>query len=344
MIFLNTIKEIAKLSGVSPTTVSRVLNDRPDVNKETKAAVLKIIEEMHYTPNANAKNLKAIASNVVCVIVKGIGNPFLLSLTEAAQGHIEKAGFLPHTHYIDEYDDELMVAKQLMVEKKPLGFLFLGGSAAGRRSDLKQLFAPVVFVAADAKEAELGHVSSVTVDDRLCAAQAVDELLSLGHREIMVLGGSLLAPDIVGNRNLGVRDSFKARGLSFEDSRYFESKFSLESAYRATQRMFDSGLPFTALFCMSDIMAIGAAKAILDRGLKIPEDVSVIGFDGIELARFYSPSLATVRQPVAELAQRSVAVLTGHIAGEKRAQHVVLKGELIPGQSICSRYLSENLR
>ncbi len=338
---MNTIKEIAKLAGVSPATVSRVLNDRPDVNKETKAAVLKVIEEMHYTPNANAKNLKSIASNTICIIVKGIGNPFLLSLLETMQGHIEAQGYLPHIHYIDERDDEVDAARQLMVEKKPLGFLFLGGSVANHREELKRLFAPAVFVATSAREAELSHVSSVTVDDRQSAKEAMDELLFRGHRQVMVLGGSLLAPDVIGNRHQGAIDSFLAKGLTFDERYYFECMFSLESAYRATSRILDSGLPFTALFCMSDIMAIGAAKAIHDRGLKIPQDISVIGFDGIELSRFYTPSLASVRQPVTQLAEKSVKLLVENIKGRKAAEHLVLKGELLLGQSICSRYLSE---
>jgi Transcriptional regulators len=341
---MTTIKEIAKLSGVSATTVSRVLNGRPDVNKETKAAVLKVIEEANYVPNANAKNLKAIASNMICVIVKGIGNPFLLSLVEEMQGHIEAAGYLPHAHYIDESADEVLVAQQLTVEKKPLGFLFLGGSAVGRRNDLRQLSVPVAFAAADAKAVGLSHVSSATVDDRLCAKKAVDALLLRGHREIMVLGGSLLAQDIVGNRHQGVKDAFFERGFVFSEAYYFECKFSLESAYRAASRMLDSGLPFTALFCMSDIMAIGAAKAIHDRGLKIPDDVSVIGFDGLELAKFYTPSLATIRQPVAQMAKISVEVLVKNIQGRSKARHEILTGELLLGQSICERYLSEEIR
>ncbi len=337
---MNTIKEIARLAGVSPATVSRVLNEKPDVNKETRSAVLKIIEEMRYTPNANAKNLKTIATNFICVIVKGIGNLFLLGIMESMQGLIEKEGYVPYIHYIDEADDEVLAAKQLKIEKKPRGFIFLGGSAANRREELKLLFSPAVFAAADARDVKLPNVSSVSVDDRKSAQMAVDELLRRGHRQMAVLGGSLLAPDLVASRYQGVLDSFGAHGLTFARERYFECKFSLGSAYRATNRLLDSGLPITALFCMSDIMAIGAAKAIHDRGLSIPGDISLIGFDGLEFSRFYTPSLATVRQPAQEIAQKSVEALGSLIQGEP-PRHITVQTELLLGQSISTGYRSE---
>ena len=123
-------------------------------------------------------------------------------------------------------------------------------------------------------------------------------------------------------------------------SRVLNEKFSLGSAYRATNRLLDSGLPVTALFCMSDIMAIGAAKAIHDRGLSIPGDISLIGFDGLEFSRFYTPSLATVRQPAQEIAQKSVEALSGLIQGEP-PRHVTVQSELLLGQSISTGYRSE---
>ena len=130
------------------------------------------------------------------------------------------------------------------------------------------------------------------------------------------------------------------KGLAFTKDRYFECKFSLGSAYRATTRMLDSGIPVTALFCMSDIMAIGAAKAIHDRGLSIPGDVSLIGFDGLEFSRFYTPSLATVRQPAQEIAQKSVEALGSLIQGEP-PRHITVQTELLLGQSISTGYRSE---
>lgn len=339
--FVKTIKEIAEMAGVSPTTVSRVLNDRPDVNKQTKEAVLKVIEQMHYIPNANAKNLKATASNAICIIVKGIGNLFLLSILEKMQVHIEKEGYIAYVHYIDESDDEVEVSKRLLVEKKPQGIIFLGGSAVNRGTALKPLYVPAVFAAANASELALKHVSSVSVDDRKSAKMAVEELLSLGHRAIVVLGGNLQGADIVGNRFLGVEEAYKARQLHFDKRYYFESKFTLESAYRATLRILESDIAFSAMFCMSDYMAIGAAKALLDRGLQIPRDVSVIGFDGIELSRFYTPSLASVRQPVADIAKKSVEVLVSAIKGERQGQHITVQSELLLGQSIAGRYQKE---
>lgn len=334
---MHTIKEIARLAGVAPATVSRVLNNRPDVKKETKEAVLAVIRDLRYTPNANAKNLKMIATNLICVVVKGTGNLFYVSIVEKMQTHIETYGYTPFVHYIDESDDEIATAKQLQVEKKPLGFIFLGGSTENQREDLTELRTPCVFATTNAAEVELAHVSSVCVDDRRSAQTAVDMLLAHGHRDIVVLGGSLLALDLVHNRYLGVQDSFAAQGLTFSPDRYFECKFSLHSAHRMMRRILAKELHFTAMFAMSDIMAIGAAKAISEHGLRIPQDISVIGFDGIELADYYTPSLATMRQPAPEIAEKSVGILVAQIRGEGGNVHLLLSSEFSQGQSLLTR-------
>ncbi len=338
---MNTIKEIAKLAGVAPATVSRVLNNRPDVRKETKEAVLAVIERLKYTPNANAKNLKMISNNLICVIVKGIGNLFLVGIIEMVQARVEASGYMPYVQYIDEAGDEIAAARQLLIERKPLAFVVLGGSVAGRERDLEAVSVPCVFATTDAGCMALPHVSSVCIDDRKAARMAIDRLLSLGHRSIAVMGGSLRPGDLIHNRYLGVRDAFSARGVSFQDQNYIECKFSLDSAYQAMQSTLTCGIRFTALFAMSDIMAIGAARAVADAGLAIPGDISVVGFDGIDMARYYIPSLATVRQPAAEIARASVEIAVRRIRGESGAEHVRFDSEFVAGQSLSNQYTSE---
>ena len=245
---------------------------------------------------------------------------------------------MPYIHYIDEADDEVLAAKQLKIEKKPRGFIFLGGSAANRREELKLLFSPAVFAAADARDVKLPNVSSVSVDDRKSAQMAVDELLRRGHRQMAVLGGSLLAPDLVASRHQGVLDSFAAHGLTFARERYFECKFSLGSAYRATNRLLYSGLPVTALFCMSDIMAIGAAKAIHDRGLSIPRIFPSSALTGWSSAALH-PLLAIQCGSQPRRLPKSVEAL---MASSRSPRHITVQTELLLGQSISTGYRSDS--
>lgn len=329
-----TIKEIAELAGVAQSTVSRVLNNRPDVSEKTKKRVLEIIDKYNYVPNANAKNLKQINSNIICIIVKGISNMFFTGIVERMQNEIASFSYDPFVQYIDEQDDEFLVARQINTEKKPRGIIFLGGRVKNHEDKIEALNIPCVFATVYSKDIDIPNVSCVSIDDRLAAKSAVSQLLNKGHKDIVVLGGEQKDADLVSNRYKGVLDSYSEKGLEFDERRYFASKFSLSSAYKAMNKALDADFEITAIFAMSDIMAIGAAKAIYERGLSIPGDISVVGFDGIELAYYYNPSLATVTQPAREIAIKSVEVLVNNIIGRNKGKVIILKSEFVSGQSI----------
>lgn len=331
-----TIKDIARLAEVGVSTVSRVINDYPGVKPETKTKILKIIEEYNYTPNSNAKSLKQLNSQIICIIVKGILNPFFSGIVIEIQKNIEKAGYVPLVNYIDELDDEIMCAQQFLLEKKGVGILFLGGSANGREEELLKFNKPCVFVTSSAKDCMLSNVSSVSIDDREAAKTAMNYLLDEGHNDILVIGGAMLCQTgLVHDRFLGILDAFTEHNLSFDAKQmYLETKFSYESAYDIINKFMRKKKNFTAIFAMSDIMAIGAAKCIIDRGLKVPEDISIVGFDGIDISRFYNPTLTTVRQPYIDIAQKSIDILLKSIRNEHYSQHLLLDGELIKGNSV----------
>lgn len=327
-----TIKEIAQLSGVGISTVSRVLNKRPDVNEATRERVMAVIRREGYEPNSNAKHLKQLSTDSIAVIVRGANNLFFSGIIERLQRRIERTGlhFLPY--YIDENDDEVLQAQRVYAERKVRGIIFLGGCHADCDDMLRALPIPCVFSTVNAATSRAENVSSVSVDDRQGARRAADYLFDCGHTEILVLGGETKDWNIARLRYLGVCDSFRAHGRELPPERYLISTFSFASAYRMICAY--SGAPFTAVFAMSDTMAIGAARALCDRGLHVPEDVSIIGFDGIELGSYYEPTLATMRQPQETLAEKSVELL---LAGmEHPGQHVLLETELIPGTSVRS--------
>lgn len=329
-----SIKEIAKLAGVGTSTVSRVINNKPDVNPETKKMVLEVIKQNHFEPNANARNLKQINTKTICVVVKGTSNPFFARIVEIIQREIEANKYTPLVRYIDESKDEFKSGRRLLNEKKAVGMIFLGGSGVKLEYLTDNPHVPMVFATTKASEFNFPNVSSVGIDDMESAKKAMDYLFDCGHKDIAIIGGKRQYRDLVAFRYDGVLKSFKDHNLIFDEAMYVESKFSMSDAYTAVSKLLTKK-KFTALFAMSDIMAIGAAKAIIDAGMKVPDDISIIGFDGIDMAFFYNPTLATIRQPSDEIAIKSVELLMQSLNGETdKPRHIILESTVVEGRSV----------
>ena len=327
-----TIKEIAELSGVGISTVSRVLNKRPDVNEETRQRVLEVISRVGYEPNVNAKHLKQLSSESVAVIVRGRNNLFFSGILELLQKRIEEEGFRFLPYYIDEDDDEVQEAQRVYTERKVRGIILLGGCHADYDDKFSLLPIPCVYSTVNASASRAENVSSVSVGDRRGARRAVDYLFDCGHRDILILGGETEGWNTAYQRYRGVCDSFRNHGMELRPERYLISAFSFAGAYKAIRSY--KGAPYTAVFAMSDTMAIGAARALGDMGRRVPEDVSIMGYDGIELGSYYEPVLATVRQPQETLARQSVELL---LAGMSQpGTHRLLEAELVTGRSVMS--------
>lgn len=331
-----TIKDIARLAGVGVSTVSRVVNDHPDVNEATREKVKAVIEKYGYTPNTNAKQLKQTISNSVAVVIRGANNLFFAPILEKLQRGMQQTNYQLITHYIDEYADESIIANRLLNENKVKGLIFLGGCAVDSKNEQKlPKDVPCVFVTVDATGTTLPNVYSVCVDDRKAAAKAVDALFDLGHTKIAVVGGVVEEFNLIDKRQLGVIDSFKAHGYDFDPKMYFTAGFSLLSGYNAMKKGLTQGIDFTAVFAMSDMMAVGAARALNEAGLKISDDISLVGFDGIELAKYLTPSIATIQQPSEELAAQAIKLLLAGINGEEVPERfVLLPTEYVPGESV----------
>ena len=318
-----TIKDIAKLANVSVTTVSRVLNHRPDVNPATREKVERIISENNFVGNQNARGLKQI-SEVIGLIIRGRSNPFLNSLAESI---LEHAASLPDyfvTEYIDEKADEFETALRMTRQNRVKGMIFVGSLLDDRVKVIRHLEIPVVFTTVNAKAASMPNASSVAVDDRSMGRLVGDQLLDLGHRNIAVFGSNPIAGDSLAMRFQGFCDAFADRGLTFNIDDYRECRFSMDAGYAAAHEYFLSHPDTTALFTMSDAVAIGAIRTLQDLGRSVPEDVSVIGFDGIDLSRFTIPRLTTVEQPVDEIALRSVNMLLDMMEKGATPRHILV--------------------
>ena len=312
-----TIKDIAKEAGYSVGTVSRVLNDHPDVSDKARKKVMAVVKKNHFKLNNNAKHLKQQSNSGIAVIVKGNNNMLFATIVEKLQGLIKERGYVCLIYYIDEDENEVEQALQICRERQPMGILFLGSDLEYYRGRFGDAGIPGLLVTNSAEGMELENLSSVSTDDEGAAQTAIEYLFTLGHREIGVLGGKLENSYAARSRYMGCRKAFELRGRNFDRSRQYEgARFSMEDGYHGMLRILNKMPEVTAVFAMSDVMAIGAIRAIKDRGLRVPEDISVIGFDGIVLSQYMCPRLTTIKQDSEIIARRSLEILLGNIREE----------------------------
>lgn len=317
-----TIKDLSAQTGYSVGTISRVLNNQPNVSEKARRVVLQAAADSGFQLNANAKQLKQQHGTSILVVAKGISNELFGSLLEAIQTRINQTNYPLIVDYIDENENEVRRAVRLCREKKPLGVLFLGGNRKNFLEDFHHISLPCVLVTSDASDLPFENLSSVSSDDALAARMAIDHLVSLGHRKFAVIGGDRAMSDTTQLRYRGCMEAFRKHGISFDEEKDYEiSRFSYSDGYRAAKQLLKRGLDFTALFAMSDVMAIGAIRALRDAGKRVPEDVSVMGLDGLDIGEYTIPKLATVCQAVDELAARSLELLLRSIEEKTCACH-----------------------
>lgn len=309
-----TIKDLAAQTGYSVGTISRALNNQPNVSEKARAAILRAAAESGFQLNANAKQLKQQQSNSILVVVKGISNELFASLVEALQARATDISYPLIVDYTDEAENEVRRALQLCLEKKPLGILFLGGNRENFLADFDKIRVPSVLVTNDASDLPFQNLSSVSLDNAASAKMAVEHLVSLGHRKIALIGGPRDHSDTTAQRYQGCLEAFQAHNIAFDSELDYETvRYSFAGGYQGAKDLLERSRDFTAIFAMSDVMAIGAIRALRDAGKRVPEDVSVVGFDGLPIGAYTIPKLTTVTQPVRELAERSIRLLQAHI-------------------------------
>lgn len=335
-----TIKDIARICGVGVSTVSRAMNNHPDINQQTKDMVMRTIQEYHYIPNNSARNLKRTDAKTIAVLVKGISNPLFSRMIKIFEKEIKKERYSLVLQHVDEKQDEIDVAIQLEKEKRLRGIIFLGGNFSHSDDKMKQISVPFVLstigLLEDANEEKY---ASVSVDDVKESYKAVEYLIRQGHRRIALIGPLKDDESIGCLRMEGYLKALQDHGIEADPALicYMKEEFgtyTMENGYVMTKELLASGADFTAAFAMSDSMAVGVCRAIFDEGKRVPEDYSVIGFDGLDIAQFYNPTIATLRQPMEEMAEATIRMLFDVIRKKSKNKHIVFEGKLIEGQSV----------
>lgn len=333
-----TIKDIARESGYSVGTVSRVLNNSSDVSDKARKKIMEVVEKYHFQLNSNAKHLKKQSKDGIAIIIKGAQNMLFAAIVEQLQGLIRRKDYACMVCYLGEDDNEIEQAIKICTERRPLGILFLGSNLEYFRQRFSSVTVPCVLVTNSAAGLGFDNLSSVTTDDEGAAKFAIEHLCSLGHKNIGILGGKMAVSHAAVSRYEGCRKAFEEQGVSFDPAYQYEAAhFSISEGYYAMGRLLDKMPDITAVFAMSDVMAVGAIRAVKDRGLRVPEDISVVGFDGIDIGNYMVPRLTTIRQHREGIASRSVEILLKCIDESVPAVYEVEPFHFVQGESVCAR-------
>ena len=334
-----TIKDVAKMCGVGVSTVSRAINDHPDINQETKDMIMRIIQENNYIPNNSARNLKRSDTKTIAVLIKGITNPLFNAMIDIIESETRRKKYMFILQRVEEHENELDIAIELEKEKRLKGIIFLGGFFSQSKEKASQLDVPFV-LSTVGSVGELGEqvCASVSLDDYKESYKMADYLCRLGHKKIAIITAGKEDESIGALRYQGYLKALEDQGIPVNEElvKHMSSErdqYNMATGYRLARELLAEGENFTALYCIADSLAIGACRAITEAGKKIPEDISVAGFDGIDVGAYYNPSITTIRQPVEQIAKETIDLLFNVI--KKRSQHrqVVLGGELIERES-----------
>ncbi len=335
---MTNIKDIAQYCGVGVSTVSRVLNDHPDVSDATRAKVMEAVTWLRYIPNNSARNLVRTTSDSIALLIRGVNNPFFSKLVKVIEREVTQRGYTLELHHMDSGDDELHAAAMRITERKLRGILFLGGRFNYVPEDLAFISVPFVmgtYTNTFGTLAESAY-SSIAIDDKRAAEEAVDALIALGHRTIALLCDDEHDTSISELRTEGYKNALRAHGIAFDPALVVQAgSFSdMGAIHRAVTSFIDTGAEFTAMFAIADIMAIAAIKALSDRGRRVPEDCSIIAIDGLELSAYTLPTLTTLVQPVVEIGRECAHTLVDLIEGRGENRHVLFSATLRAGGSV----------
>jgi LacI family transcriptional regulator len=323
-----TIADVAKRAGVSKMTVSRVINNSGYTSQETRARVEQAIEELGYIPNALARSLRFKRTRTIALIVTDITNPFFTTVARGVEDMANDQGFSVIFCNTDEAADEEARYVNVLLQKQVDGLLLV---PAGGADETVEFLAnhTVPFVLLDRRVPGM-DVDVVRCDSEKGAHDIVRHLLDLGHRRIAALGGSAQITSSL-DRVDGYRRAMSEAGLQREAHRAYFTSFTVAGGYEAAEMaLAESPLP-TAFFATNNFIAIGAMRLLKERGLSVPDDLSVVSFDDLPAAIVLDPFLTVIEQHAYEMGRRATQLLLErlHGKGSKEPQEILIPTELI---------------
>lgn len=329
---MSTIKDVAKLAEVSTATVSRVINSPERVNPKTQESVYRAMEICRYKYNALARGFATKRSHTIGLIVPTITNPVFSESVRGVQDFASEKGYhviLGNSDY--QYEQESMLI-DVFLERQVDGLIITSTDLKGNA--LKNLLNdefPFVLLYSSVKS---GPMSCIGIDNFSGGYLAVKHLVDLNHRRIGMLAGKFHFSDRSFHRWNGYKKCLKDHQIFFDSNLLVQTRYGLMEGQEGFKRLFLKGNQPTAVFCSNDMLAIGAMEGARQLGLRIPQDVSIIGFDDMQISSFISPSLSTIIQPTYEMGRLGAEVLLNRIDNKfQRPVHKFLDIKLVSRES-----------
>lgn len=327
-----TITDVADLAKVSIATVSRVLNGSAYVSPVLEARVHSAIDELNYRPNVLARHLRRNINPTIGILIPDSRNPFFAEMAKGLEDSCFAEGFVAVLCDTDEQPTKAVGHLELLYQQRAAGFAVVSPGQIG--SHLEQLLADGYRIVVVDRPMSTLRTDSVVSDNYGGARQAVKHLLALGHQHIGFIVSNLEHETVQG-RWTGVQDAMREAGLELDQSLVFTQGDELPgSGYEGAEYLLEQACSPTAIFAFNDLMAFGVLRYAQKRGIMVPEQLSLVGFDDTMMASYSVPSLTTVRQPKYELGQQAAQILLRRIQGDRSpVTHLTLPTKLIVRES-----------
>ncbi|WP_342504843.1 LacI family DNA-binding transcriptional regulator [Sporosarcina sp. FSL K6-2383] len=334
---MTTIKDVAKRAGVSIGVVSKAFNNYPDVSEKTKKRIFEIAKELNYTPNVIAKNLSSKKQMTIGLISSGVFNDNekdnnAFDIFKGVYSAVSASPFELSIYLIDSQEQKQKSYVQYCRERN-IGGALLQGIRIDDSYYKELITTNIPCVVLDIMtETDNGLIGSVSINNAVAGKEIATHLLEHNHRDIVVVAGTKETYVNV-QRMKGVQQAFKAKELELSDDKVLYAQFSEQNAYEVAKEYLRTKQP-TAFLCFSDLMAFGVMKAINEAGLRIPEDISLTGFDDLVISAYTQPQLTTIRQNFMEIGKVAALLLQDLIDNKLERQHVYVEHQLMERQSV----------
>ncbi|OOF39600.1 transcriptional repressor PurR [Rodentibacter rarus] len=326
-----TMKDIARLAKVSTSTVSHVINGSRFVSEEIREKVMRVVTELNYTPSAVARSLKVKETKTIGLLVTATNNPFFAEVMAGVEQYCQQHQYNLIIATTGGDAKRLQQNVQTLLHKQVDGLLLMCGDS--RFNADTELAISVPFVIMDWWFKEL-NADKILENSMLGGYLATKTLIEAGHKAIGIITGNL-KKSVAKNRLEGYKKALSEAEIPLNSHWIIESHFDFEGGVSGMQKLLTTPHHPTAVFCCSDAIAVGAYQVLQQQGLRIPEDISVIGYDDIELSRYLFPPLSTISQPKAELGKLAVELLLQRIKkSDEHYQTLTLNPHVVVRQSI----------
>ncbi|NBI41228.1 substrate-binding domain-containing protein [[Haemophilus] felis] len=326
-----TMKDIARIAKVSTSTVSHVINNSRFVSDEIREKVMRVVKELNYTPSALARSLKVKETKTIGLLVTATDNPFFAEVVSGVEQYCHQHHYNLILSSTAGDKDRLLNNLQTLVQKQVDGLLLMCADA--RFQIGRDLNLPLPFVIMDWWPTDQS-VDKIFENSEYGGYLATKTLIDYGHRHIAIITGNL-KKSLVQNRLAGYQKALTEANIPLNPAWIIEENFDIEGGISGMQKVLNLTPRPTAVFACNDSIALGAYQTLWRQGLRVPQDMSVIGYDNIHLAQYMSPPLSTINQPKAELGKLAVETLLQRIKNpQENYRTLLLEPEIIERESI----------